>query len=254
MVKKYISLLLALSLIGIGLNCGRTKTQDKGKEIAQKEEAQILDESSRPLGKQRGKRRAQVVGKGFERKAPSKIGGGGWGLNDVVVLSDEEKKAIEIETVQASVKPLRSQLAAMGRVLAHQLKKAIVSYAFPARIAQIHVRSGDWVKTGQRLLTLQSEEVGNAKSEFYKAKADHELAKVSFKREKRLFDRGVGAQKDFLASEAGFKVAEANLNATEKKLDVLGFTEEQVKSIAETHQINPIITLFLKKERNNNPI
>ncbi|MDH4218972.1 MAG: efflux RND transporter periplasmic adaptor subunit, partial [Candidatus Aminicenantes bacterium] len=63
-------------------------------------------------------------------------------------------------------------------------------------------------------------------------------------KDKRLFDRGVGAQKDFLASETDFKVAEANLNATEKKLHVLGFTEEQVKSIVETHQISPIISLY----------
>ena len=44
--------------------------------------------------------------------------------------------------------------------------------------------------------------------------------------------------------EAGLKVAEANLNAAEKKLHVLGFSEKEVKVIAATHQINPIITLF----------
>jgi RND family efflux transporter MFP subunit len=39
-------------------------------------------------------------------------------------------------------------------------------------------------------------------------------------------------------------VAEANLDATEKKLHVLGFSEDEVESISETHQINPIITLY----------
>ena len=34
------------------------------------------------------------------------------------------------------------------------------------------------------------------------------------------------------------------MNAAEKKLHVLGFTEEQVKVITETHQISPAITLF----------
>jgi cobalt-zinc-cadmium efflux system membrane fusion protein len=106
------------------------------------------------------------------------------------------------------------------------------------------VTIGDWVKVGQPLVTLQSEEVGEAKSAFYKAKADFELARSNYDREKKLFDRGVGAQKNSLATGAEFKVAEANLNAAEKKLHVLGFSEEQVKGIAETHQINPVITLF----------
>jgi cobalt-zinc-cadmium efflux system membrane fusion protein len=132
----------------------------------------------------------------------------------------------------------------MGKVLAHPLRKAIVSYAFPARIAQIHVRQGDWVKEGQELVTLQSEEVGEAKSAYYRAIADHELARQNYEREKRLFDRGVGAQKNMLTTDAELKVAEANLDAAEKKLHVLGFTEAQVKAISETHQVNPVITLF----------
>lgn len=166
------------------------------------------------------------------------------GRINIINLSEEEKKAIEIETVAASYKSMTSQLQAMGKVLAHQFRKAIVSYAFPARISQIHVRIGDWVKPGQELVTLQSEEVGKAKSEYYKAVADYELAKSNYERGKRLFDRGVGAQKDLLTSEAGLKVSQANLNAAEKKLHVLGFTEAEVKAIAETHQINPAITLF----------
>jgi cobalt-zinc-cadmium efflux system membrane fusion protein len=132
----------------------------------------------------------------------------------------------------------------MGKVLEHPYRKAIVSYPFSARISQIHVRIGDWVNKGQRLVTLQSEEVGNAKSEFYKAQADYELAKVNYDRQKRLFDRGVGAQKDFLYAESDLKIAEANLNAAEKKLHVLGFSEPEVEVIAETHQISPNIILY----------
>jgi len=106
------------------------------------------------------------------------------------------------------------------------------------------VRPGDWVKAGQELVTLQSEAVGEAKSEYFKATADFELAKSSYEREKRLFDRGAGAGKNLQAAEAERKVAEATLNAAEKKLHVLGFTEAQVERATETHEINAAITLF----------
>jgi cobalt-zinc-cadmium efflux system membrane fusion protein len=153
-------------------------------------------------------------------------------------------KAIDLETVAASYQPMSSHLRATGKVLASPFRKAVVSYPFPARVARIHVRPGDWVKTGQELVTLQSEAVGEAKSDFFKALADFELAKSSFEREKRLFDRGAGAGKNLQAAEAERKVAEASLNAAEKKLHILGFTEVQVKTTAETHEINATITLF----------
>ena len=237
--------MLILTIIPLGISCrgGRHHAENAGQEIssAQDEGSQELQ---RPAGKRRGQQKRQVVGQGLAKRGLNRNAGRAWGPDTVVELSKEEENAIDIETVEASYRPLRSQLQALGKVFAHPQKKAIVSYPFSARIAEIHVVLGAWVNSGQRLITLQSEEVGTAKSEFYKAQADYELAKVNYERQKRLFDRGVGAQKDFLSSEAGFKVAEAHLNAAEKKLHVLGFSEEQVKSISATHQISPFITLY----------
>jgi cobalt-zinc-cadmium efflux system membrane fusion protein len=170
--------------------------------------------------------------------------GRAWDSETVLSLTESEAKAIDLATIDVEFQPMSSHLQATGKVLASPFKKAIVSYPFPARIAGIHVRPGDWVKTGQELVTLQSEAVGEAKSDYFKALADFELAKGSYEREKRLFDRGAGAGKNLQAAEAERKVAEASLNAAEKKLHVLGFTEAQVKATAETHEINATITLF----------
>jgi cobalt-zinc-cadmium efflux system membrane fusion protein len=159
-------------------------------------------------------------------------------------MSANEEDAIEIETIKVAYKRLRNLHSAMGKVLAPMTKMAIVSYAFPARIAQIHVQVGEWVKQDQLLLTLQSEEVGHAKSEFFKATVDLELARTNLEREKRLFDRGVGAQKNYISRQAEVRVAEASLEAAEKKLHVLGFSEREVEKIADTHEQNPIIRLF----------
>jgi cobalt-zinc-cadmium efflux system membrane fusion protein len=161
-----------------------------------------------------------------------------------VALSPEELQAVEIETAAVTRHPIDSRLSVMGKVLAPQSRKAIVSYAFPARVAEVKVEVGDWVKRGQPLVTLESEEVGTAKSEFHKAQADRELAKASFEREQQLFERGVGAHKSLLAADAELKVAEATLDAAEKKLHVLGFDERQVRELETSHQVHPSITLF----------
>jgi cobalt-zinc-cadmium efflux system membrane fusion protein len=163
---------------------------------------------------------------------------------DVLILSESEEKAIGIETAVATHRIMSDELNAMGKVLANQYRKAIVSYPFPARVHQIYARIGEHVRKGQELIVLQSEEVGEATSAFYKASADFELAKVNFEREQQLFEKGVGAKKNYLANEAELKVAETNLNAAEKKLHLLGFSEADVTKIAETHQINPLINLY----------
>ena len=217
------------------LGCSPSRHQ-ANRADSESEQSSVAQNSLRP----RGMGKSRVMGRGQQGQRQRR----NWTAADAFNLSREEQDVIGLETISVTRKALQNHLEAMGKVLEHPGNKAIVSYAFPARIAERHVKIGDWVKRGQPLVTLQSEEVGSAKSEYYKAQADFELATINHERAQRLFDRGVGAKKDFISSDAELKVAAANLTAAEKKLHVLGFSEDQVKNIAESHQINPVITLF----------
>jgi len=240
MSKRYMTLMLAVAVTAAGIGCGHRQEAAGEQNLTQSQETAAGQDTERsqvkPLRKGEGPR---AGGRGLGR-----TDGRGMRRTDGIMLSDQEKEAVEIRTTQVSYQPLKSGLTAMGKVIARQNNKAIVSYAFPARISQIHIKIGDWVKKGQRLVTLQSEEVGNAKSDFYKAQADHELATVNYERQRRLFDRGVGAKKDSLTAEADLKVAQASLDAAEKKLHVLGFSEQEIETINKSHQIDPIISLY----------
>jgi len=124
------------------------------------------------------------------------------------------------------------------------MRTSIVSHPFPARVAAIHVKLGDWVEQNQALVTLESREVGDAMSEYIKTLASLELARLSLDREQRLRDEGFGVKKNLVAAEVDYKIAQTNSEAAEKALHVLGFAEKQVESIRRTHQINPAITLY----------
>lgn len=163
---------------------------------------------------------------------------------DRLRLPDSVCELVGIKVEKVEFRECTSVLKAMGKVLVPQPQTAIVSHAFPARVSEIHIKIGDWVEKGQAVVTLESHEVGDAKSEFYKALADLELAKLNLAREERLLQNGIGIKKNHVAAEAAHKVAQLNAEAAEKTLHVLGFTEEHVKEIADTHQINPTITLF----------
>ena len=252
MKNKTISVILTLLLAGV-VTGGCGDRQDSSTDGSRRGNAKSTGGGQRQgQGQGRGQGLGQGRGQGQGRNLRDT--GKGRGRNqstranlerfEPVSLTNDESESIDIQTVEASYRALDAALPALGKVVAPPRTKAIVSYAFPARISEVHVRLGDWVKKGQKVLTLQSEEVGNAKSAFYKAGADFELAKQNYERQKRLLDRGVGAQKDYLLAEAEFTVAQASLESAEKKLHILGFTEEQVQETVENHQINPIIDLF----------
>lgn len=241
MIKKYVCLIMVVVMSMMwSPGCSRSAPEKHRAESAAVSSDQ--EPESQPGAR-------EFTGRGrFARTPPGRgLGlrqGQGRMIPEVIALSDEEKKAFEIQTEKVSRRAMRSRLKAMGKVLSPQQKRAIVSYAFPARIADIHVALGDWVRAGAKLVTLQSEEVGKARAEFFKAGADFELAKRSLEREKNLHERGVGARKNLLATEAEFKVAEASLDAAEKKLHLLGFSEGQVDELKKSHQINPVISLY----------
>jgi len=156
--------------------------------------------------------------------------------------ASREMGGIEVDVVRS--KETKSVLEAMGKVLAPRPQTAIVGHAFSARVSEVHVKLGEWVDNGRKLVTLESQEVGTAKSDFFKAIADLELAKQNYEREKELFENEVGIEKDLRAAEAEYKIAQANHEAAEKRLHTFGFTEEQVKEIVETHQPHAAITLY----------
>jgi len=241
MIKKIIRIWLLVVLIaGTKMACSKASVHEaKNNETVASDSAEVPDQTIEPGSKGGGRNF-----RGMQKVPPGR--GLGRALKSFVLLelTPEEEKAIDVQTVKVGRRPMRNQLRAMGKVLVPQTKKAIVSYAFPARVSDVHANIGDWVESGQKLVTLQSEEVGKARAEFFKAQADFELAKRNLEREKNLFDRGVGAQKNLLTTEAEFKVAEAGMNIAEKKLHVLGFTEGMVQEMEKTHQINPTISLY----------
>lgn len=234
--NNIIPLAMVTTMIFSGLSCDHRTERPDTDALSTQNTTMGSQDAEQALRKGQGPR---VGGRGYGRE-----GGRGMNRTDGIRLSAAESETVKIQTVKASLKPLSAQLTAMGKVITPRKSKAIVSYAFPARISEVHVAIGDWVKPGQKLVTLQSEEVGKAVSDFYKTLADHELARLSYDRQKRLFDRGVGAKKELLSTEADLKVSEASLEAAEKKLHVLGFTEAQIKVLVDTHQVNPVISLF----------
>ena len=161
----------------------------------------------------------------------------------MVTLPEASLELIDLQLTKPTYKKVESYITATGKVLADQNRVAKVGPIFSGRISKIYVNPGDWVSKGDPLVDIESLDVAEAKTAFYQACAQMELARINYERQQRLFQENIGSQKNLLTAEADYKIAQANLNAAEKNLHTLGFTEEDCKLLAETHQINPFITL-----------
>ena len=158
-------------------------------------------------------------------------------------LSEEVRKQIDLKTVAVKPGPVKATLKAMGKVLAPNDKKAIVGYAFPGRIIKVHAAIGQWVKKADPLITLECEDVGSAKSEYFKAFTEFQLAKQNFEREERLFKKDIGAKKDYLQTKAQLEIANSGLEAAEKKLQVMGFSQQEIQALNKAKNISPEVTV-----------
>ena len=140
-MKKNLFIIFIITIVaGLGTNCSHKADQnDSGKEISRL--------GPRP-------RDGRGRGQSLPRLGQSRRHGSArpWNETDIVKLDRDEAEAVGIQTAAVVRQPIQEFLPAMGKVQEHPYRKAIVSYAFSARIAARHVRIGDWVKPGDPLI------------------------------------------------------------------------------------------------------
>jgi cobalt-zinc-cadmium efflux system membrane fusion protein len=228
MIKKIFIIAMVLMVMAIFMDCGKGR---RSRSSENKKQMKLTASKSGYRKRIQAQKRENDQPKSFFEDQKQ------------VDLSLDSINRIDLETQKVEKSLVKSTLKAMGRVLAPNDRRAIIGYAFSARIIKLLVSVGEWVEKGESLVTLECEEVGNAKAELFKAMTDFELARQSYIREERLFKKDVGAQKDYLAAEASFQIAKATMDAAEKRLLFLGFHKNQIDTLIKERNISPFITL-----------
>jgi membrane fusion protein, heavy metal efflux system len=90
------------------------------------------------------------------------------------------------------------------------------------RVLQIGARLGDTVRKGQLLLRLQSSDISDAFSDYQKAVADEQLARVQLERSTLLYDKGAISLNDLQVAQNTENKAKVDVETAAEKLRVLG--------------------------------
>lgn len=90
------------------------------------------------------------------------------------------------------------------------------------RVVAVHVKVGDVVKKGDRLLSIHSSDAATASAESASAAVAVRAAKSELDRQKRMLERGVGIESEKVAAEMRLAEAEARATSAKRLSSVLG--------------------------------
>ena len=147
---------------------------------------------------------------------------------EVVKLSSESIKQIKLETEAVILQPFTGYLIIPAKVITNQDNEAQIGSLVQGRVHRVFVKIGDYVKTGQVLMTVEGLDIGEIKAGFMIAKAALDYSKANYERQKKLFDEKIGSQKSLLESQAEYEKALAEYKAEDKKIHSVGLSDDDV--------------------------
>ena len=148
----------------------------------------------------------------------------------IIMLSTEALGQIKLTTYTSSLKPISGFITIPAEVKTRQDNEAHIGSLIHGRVHQVFVKVGDYVKSGQVLMTVEGLEIGEIKAGYLKAKAGYEYAKANYERQVKLNDENIGSRKSLLESLSEFEKALAEYQGEDRKIHSVGLTDEDVLS------------------------
>ena len=133
----------------------------------------------------------------------------------------DQMSHIQIVTVAPST--LTRTLRLTGAVAYNGFATTPVITQVSGPVSRIVVSPGELVRAGQPLLYVASPDFSQLRATYMKANDAFKLADREYARAKDLYDHHAIAEKDLIAAESARNQAEADLQASQQALHVLGF-------------------------------
>lgn len=161
------------------------------------------------------------------------------GEEEHITLSPEALKTIGIETAPVELRTIGGEIKTTAVIEPDRTRIAHVSPRISGRVTDVSAYLGDNVENGQILAELDSIELGQAKAEYLKSKANLEVSQANYQRENRLYKKEISSEKEYLDARGEFHRSEANLNTARETLRLLGLTDEEIKGLRWTGGEHP---------------
>jgi cobalt-zinc-cadmium efflux system membrane fusion protein len=141
-----------------------------------------------------------------------------------VVMQDRQVKLNGIEILKAEPGSIRTRLNLIGDIRPNADRNVQVVPRLPGIVEAVSVNAGDKVKAGQLLAVISSQSIADQRSELMAAEKRLNLAQLTYRREKTLWEEKVSAEQDYLQARQALQEAEIAAQQARQKLQAIGVT------------------------------
>jgi cobalt-zinc-cadmium efflux system membrane fusion protein len=136
-------------------------------------------------------------------------------------ISKDQFQKAAMATKLVAEEEVGDTIVSSGRVTFDDARVTHVFSPVNGRILKVLAQPGERVDRGAPLVVMASPDIGQAFSDYVKAKADLAAAQSEFQRQKELFEAHAGAQRDLEAAEDNYRKAQAELDRAHQKIVLL---------------------------------
>lgn len=162
--------------------------------------------------------------------------------NDLVRLTADELTEFGIEVQIAGPASLQTEKVFPGEVRANADRYAHVTPRVPGVVRSVQANLGQQVQAGQTMAVLESRELADLKSAYLAATERLSLAEANFDRERRLFEKKISSEQEYLEARQALSEARIAVRSATQKLRALGFAEAYVTNLA--NESESLLTLY----------
>lgn len=159
-----------------------------------------------------------------------------------IKLAPEQIQAAGIETAPVQGGALAHHLTAPGVIAPSANRIGRVGVKLVGMVVELRKNLGDFVQKDEVVAVLESREMGDAKSEYLAARLTNDLQQTLFERDKKLWDKRISTEQQFLRAQAAAEVTRIKVELAREKLFILGLGEKEIAVLPEqpaaklTHQ------------------
>jgi cobalt-zinc-cadmium efflux system membrane fusion protein len=157
-----------------------------------------------------------------------------------------------------SERAFRAELVTEGKIGIDEDRSTPVFSPYTGRVTRLLVRPGDTVEKGQPLFVIEAADTVQAQNDYIaamtglnKAQSALDLAVIQEKRAKDLSEGKAIPLKDYQQASAtlvqaqnDLRSAQTQLEASQNKLRILGFADDDVATLRQKGRLNPETTVF----------
>ncbi|HTH95122.1 MAG TPA: efflux RND transporter periplasmic adaptor subunit [Rhodocyclaceae bacterium] len=140
----------------------------------------------------------------------------------LVTLSDEQIESAGIEIQAAAPAKIRTTLQLPGEIRFNEDRTAHIVPRMAGVAEIVPANLGQLVKKGDVLAVLASADLSDRRSELLTAQKRRDLARITYEREKKLWQDKISAEQDYLQAQQTLREADIAVTNAQEKLLALG--------------------------------